>query len=102
MTTPEQRRDAWDRFAAGYDEAVTPFSMPIAEDALRRVDIRPGIRFLDVASGGGASTSLRRASARRYWPQTSLLRWSGGSMRVSAKRGYPTWRIASWMAIVLS
>lgn len=54
MTTPEQMRDAWDTFAAGYDEAVTPFSMRIAEDALRRVDIRPGMRFLDVAAGGGA------------------------------------------------
>lgn len=54
MTTPEQMRDAWDKFAAGYDEAVTPFSMRIAEDALRQVDIRPGMRFLDVAAGGGA------------------------------------------------
>lgn len=54
MTTPEQMRDAWDKFASGYDEAVTPFSMRIAEDALRRVDLRPGMRFLDVAAGGGA------------------------------------------------
>ena len=54
MTTPEQTRDAWDKFAAGYDEAVTPFSMRVAEDALRRVDIRQGMRFLDVAAGGGA------------------------------------------------
>jgi ubiquinone/menaquinone biosynthesis C-methylase UbiE len=54
MTTPEPMRDAWDKFAAGYDEAVTPFSMRIAEDALRRVDLRPGMRFLDVAAGGGA------------------------------------------------
>lgn len=54
MTNPAQMRDAWDQFAAGYDEAVTPFSMRIAEDALRRVDIRPGMRFLDVAAGGGA------------------------------------------------
>lgn len=54
MIKPEQMRDAWDRFAAGYDEAVTPFSTRIAEDALRRVDVRPGMRFLDVAAGGGA------------------------------------------------
>ncbi len=54
MTSPEQMRDAWDKFAAGYDDAVTPFTMRIAEDALRRVDIRPGIRLLDVAAGGGA------------------------------------------------
>lgn len=44
MTAPEQLRDAWDRFAAGYGQAVTPFAMRIAEDALRRVDIRPGMR----------------------------------------------------------
>lgn len=54
MATPEQTRDAWDRFASGYDEAVTPFSMSVAEDALRHLDIRPGMRFLDVAAGGGA------------------------------------------------
>jgi ubiquinone/menaquinone biosynthesis C-methylase UbiE len=54
MTTPEQMRDVWDKFASAYDEAVTPFSMRIAEEALRRVDIRPGTRFLDVAAGGGA------------------------------------------------
>jgi ubiquinone/menaquinone biosynthesis C-methylase UbiE len=54
MTTLEQMRDAWDKFASGYDEAITPFSMRIAEDALRQVDIRPGMRFLDVAAGGGA------------------------------------------------
>lgn len=54
MSSPEQMRDAWDRFAAGYDEAVTPFSMRVAEDALGRLDIGPGTRFLDVAAGGGA------------------------------------------------
>jgi ubiquinone/menaquinone biosynthesis C-methylase UbiE len=52
MITVEQMRDAWDKFAAGYDKAVTPFSLRIAKDALRRVDIRPGRRFLDVAAGG--------------------------------------------------
>lgn len=53
MIRPEQRQDAWDQFAAGYDAAVTPFSMQVAEDALRRIAIRPGMRFLDVAAGGG-------------------------------------------------
>jgi ubiquinone/menaquinone biosynthesis C-methylase UbiE len=54
MTTPEQTRDAWDEFASGYDRAITPFTMRIGEDALRRVDVRPGTKFLDVAAGGGA------------------------------------------------
>lgn len=62
MNNPAQMRDAWDHFAAGYDEAVTPFSMRIAEDALRRVELRPGMRFLDVAAGGGA---LSIPAARR-------------------------------------
>lgn len=54
MADPAQMREAWDQFAAGYDETVTPFSMRVAEDALRRVDVRRGTRFLDVAAGGGA------------------------------------------------
>ncbi|MDX1615537.1 MAG: methyltransferase domain-containing protein [Candidatus Promineifilaceae bacterium] len=62
MTSPEQRRKAWDRFAAGYDQAITPFSMQIAEDALERLAIEPGMRFLDVAAGGGA---LSIPAARR-------------------------------------
>lgn len=62
MRSPEQKRDAWDRFAAGYDQSVTPFSMQVAEDALDRLEIDPGIRFLDVAAGGGA---LSIPAARR-------------------------------------
>ncbi|MDX1600268.1 MAG: methyltransferase domain-containing protein, partial [Anaerolineales bacterium] len=62
MTSPEQTQNAWDRFAAGYDDAVTPFSMQVAEDALGRIDIGPGVRFLDVAAGGGA---LSIPAARR-------------------------------------
>ena len=62
MSNPEQMQAAWDNFASGYDEAVTPFSMRIAEDALQRVDIEPGMRFLDVAAGGGA---LSIPAARR-------------------------------------
>jgi len=62
MTTPEQRRKAWDRFAEGYDQAITSFSMQVAEDALERVEIEPDIRFLDVAAGGGA---LSIPAARR-------------------------------------
>ena len=57
MTTQEQQeiRDAWDKIAAGYDEFVTPSGgMAIAEDALRRVGLRPDMRLLDVAAGSGA------------------------------------------------
>ena len=55
MTTPEEIRDAWDKIAAGYDEFVTPSGgMAIAENALRRVGLRPDMRLLDVAAGSGA------------------------------------------------
>ena len=51
----EQIRTAWDRLAAGYDEFVTPASnRDVAQAALRRAGLRPGMRLLDVASGSGA------------------------------------------------
>jgi len=52
--TTEQIRDAWDAIATGFDEFVTPKSIRFGEEALRRVDLRPGQRFLDVAAGTGA------------------------------------------------
>lgn len=53
--TPGQARDVWDTLAPRFDRFTTPeWSMPFGEQALRRVDLRPGIRFLDVACGSGA------------------------------------------------
>lgn len=54
MTTQEPTRDAWDGVAAGYDEFVTPLALRWAEEVLRRIDLGPGTRFLDVAAGTGA------------------------------------------------
>jgi ubiquinone/menaquinone biosynthesis C-methylase UbiE len=56
MTTQqqEQTRAAWDKIATGYDEFVTPTHVWLANEVLRRVDLRPGMRFLDVAAGSGA------------------------------------------------
>lgn len=51
---PEEIREAWDTIAAGFDKFVTPYSMIWGEDALRRINIQPGVRFLDVAAGSGA------------------------------------------------
>lgn len=47
-------RAAWDTIASGYDEFVTPMNASLANEALRRVELRPGMRFLDVAAGSGA------------------------------------------------
>jgi ubiquinone/menaquinone biosynthesis C-methylase UbiE len=54
MTTQEQTRAAWDNIAEGYDKLLTPRNMPLAESALQRVDLRSGMRLLDVAPGTGA------------------------------------------------
>ena len=55
-------RTAWDAIAAGYDEYVTPTHLPLANEALDHLDLRPGTRFLDVAAGSGA---LSLAAAQR-------------------------------------
>ncbi|MDQ3623011.1 MAG: methyltransferase domain-containing protein [Verrucomicrobiota bacterium] len=56
MTTQEQEqtRAAWDKIATGYDRTNTPTQMWLANEGLRRVDVRSGMRFLDVAAGSGA------------------------------------------------
>lgn len=53
MTTQEREdtRPALDKIAPGYDEFVTPTHMWWANEGLRRADLRPGKRFLDVAVG---------------------------------------------------
>jgi 2-polyprenyl-3-methyl-5-hydroxy-6-metoxy-1,4-benzoquinol methylase len=56
MQTPPatQIRDAWDSVADGFDRHVTPHTLEIGEDIVSRLDLRPGLRFLDVAAGSGA------------------------------------------------
>lgn len=54
MTNLEQTRDAWDHLAAGYDQFTTPITVPLADAALRLVELRPGLRVLDVGAGSGA------------------------------------------------
>jgi ubiquinone/menaquinone biosynthesis C-methylase UbiE len=67
MTTQEQTqaRVAWDEIAAGYDRTNTPSQMWVANEGLRRAELRPGMRFLDVAAGSGAlSIPAARLGAR--------------------------------------
>jgi ubiquinone/menaquinone biosynthesis C-methylase UbiE len=56
MTAEEllETQAAWDKVAAGFDEYTTPLTISFAEMALDRVDLGPGMRFLDVAAGSGA------------------------------------------------
>lgn len=54
MRTQERTRNAWDELAVGYDQFVTPSHSSLAEQALRLVGLRAGMRFLDVAAGTGA------------------------------------------------
>jgi ubiquinone/menaquinone biosynthesis C-methylase UbiE len=51
---PEQTREAWNNLAAGYDEFVTPSHMWLANEGLRRIELRQNMKFLDVACGSGA------------------------------------------------
>jgi SAM-dependent methyltransferase len=45
---------AWDRIAPGYDRTNTETQMALGSDAVRRAELRAGMRLLDVASGSGA------------------------------------------------
>lgn len=67
MTTQQQDeiRAAWNAIAGGYDRFVTPTHMWLANEALRRACVGPGMRFLDVACGSGAlSIPAARLGAR--------------------------------------
>jgi len=60
-----ERSPAWDQIAPGYDRTNTPTQMWIASKGLRNADLRPGMRFLDVAAGSGAlSVPAARLGAR--------------------------------------
>ena len=55
VNTPEPNtREAWDRIAHGYDRTNTSTQMSLGTQGLRRVGLRAGMRFLDVAAGSGA------------------------------------------------
>jgi ubiquinone/menaquinone biosynthesis C-methylase UbiE len=63
ISHPEHLRETWDLLAPRFDRFATPeWTLPFGEQVLRRVDLRPGVRFLDVACGSGA---LAIPAARR-------------------------------------
>ena len=53
-TLESTTRAAWDRIAPGYDKTNTSTQMWLGSEGLRRVGLRSGMRFLDVAAGSGA------------------------------------------------
>jgi ubiquinone/menaquinone biosynthesis C-methylase UbiE len=60
----EQIRAAWDAIAPGYDAFVTDIEVWLANEALKRADVRKGVQFLDVAAGaGGLSLPAARLGA---------------------------------------
>ena len=52
--TLEDTRTAWDSIAAGYDKTNTETQQWLGNESVRRVGLRAGMRFLDVAAGSGA------------------------------------------------
>ena len=81
MTQAQEReatQAAWDKVAAGYDEFVTPTHFGLGAEALRRAGLRPGMRFLDVAAGGGAVSIAAARLGATVLQWTSLPSWSSG------------------------
>ncbi len=61
----EDTRPAWHKIAPGYDRHVTPTHTWLGNEGLRRVGLRAGMRFVDVAAGSGAlSIPAARLGAR--------------------------------------
>lgn len=54
MHEQTQTRDAWNQIAPGYDKFVTTTHAWLGQEALTRVGLKKGMRFLDVACGTGA------------------------------------------------
>ncbi|MDP9807941.1 pimeloyl-ACP methyl ester carboxylesterase/ubiquinone/menaquinone biosynthesis C-methylase UbiE [Rhizobium tibeticum] len=52
--TQSDTRVAWNQIAPGYDRTNTETQMWLANEGLRRAGLRPGMRFIDIASGSGA------------------------------------------------
>lgn len=56
--SPDQDPEGWSRIAPIYEQAFEGLSGQYAADVLRRLELRPGQRVLDVAAGTGAFSLL--------------------------------------------
>lgn len=54
MPSSEQIRGAWNGLAAGFDDYVTPETIVLGGEVVRRLGLGAGTRVLDVAAGSGA------------------------------------------------
>lgn len=64
IPTPDQARDSWDQIADDFDQFTTPLTLRLGEQAVERVGLRRGSRFLDVGAGsGGLSIPAARRGA---------------------------------------
>jgi ubiquinone/menaquinone biosynthesis C-methylase UbiE len=52
---PDQRPERWDDHVRLYEEVFEPLSLAFARRAMARLEVRPGMRVLDVAAGPGAA-----------------------------------------------
>ncbi len=67
--TTDHIRSAWDAIATGFDDFVSPLSIAFGEELLKRLEVGPRTRFLDVAAGSGA---LAIPAARRGAATTAV------------------------------
>ncbi|MEZ5934775.1 MAG: methyltransferase domain-containing protein [Alphaproteobacteria bacterium] len=54
MSSLADTKAAWDRIATAYDRTVTPTHLQLGDDGLTLAGLRPGMTFLDVATGSGS------------------------------------------------
>ena len=57
-TSPDQNPDNWSAIADAYQHSFEGLTTRFAADALRRLDLKPGERVIDVAAGTGAFSLL--------------------------------------------
>ncbi len=62
MITPDQIPDGWSRIAEAYEQSFEALTAQLAAHVLHALDIQPGERVLDVATGTGIFA--RGAAAR--------------------------------------
>ena len=61
-TTPAQR---FSETAAGYAATMAPSLRPVAEAVVRRAQLQPGERVLDIGTGTGSAAAAARGEGRQ-------------------------------------